>query len=150
VGQRITAAPPPANHPSTWRAADIAGDRSWIVTQTSDGGGTGNGAQPGELPRVARRRLGSRGIARPLTRPLLDHCPRDVHAGRGFGLPRGSPVERYDPGTVKLLFRILIAWPGPPVTQTLDGELMALIADFGLDVNQLERRSPRGHAVRSL
>ena len=128
----------PIEHPSAWRADDITRDRSWIVTLAP--------AMVAELEGAADRALARglsvgdfdpRDIPVPLTQTALDRCLDDVRNGRGFVLLRGLPIERYDLETCKLLYWILIARLGTPVTQNLAGELMARIADFGFDVNQL-------------
>jgi hypothetical protein len=126
------------DHPSAWRAGDIARDRSWIVTLTP--------AMIDELEAAVGQamergwRVGDfdpRDIPIPLTQTMLDRCLGAVQYGRGFVVLRGLPIERYDLETCKLLYWILIARLGTPVTQTLAGELMARIADFGFDVNRL-------------
>jgi hypothetical protein len=134
-------------HPSAWRSDDIARDRSWIVTLT-----------PGMIAEMeaavgdAKTRGWSAGgfdprdTPIPLTQTVLDRCIDDVHHGRGFVLLRGLPIERYDLETCKLLYWILIARLGTPVTQNLAGELMARIADFGFDVAQLNVKPSRTSA----
>jgi len=137
----------PVTHPSAWRGCDLATGRAWVVQLTP--------AQSGELERVAQRALDRGGVVTARGRKdfVFDECDEvfeDVRErvvdGLGFVLVRGLPVAGRSRELIRAMYWALGTRIGYGVTQNLQGDLVAEIADRGYDVNNLDVKPSQTNA----
>lgn len=140
----------PVTDASAWKGEALEHDRRWIHRFTAD-----------ELTdiRTALARVRARGLragvfdadafALPRLGPRLEALMDEVQHGRGFVLLRGLPVEEWDLESLRLVYWGLGMHLGEPVTQNLDGDLIARITDFGLDVRKPDVKPSRTNAEQN-
>lgn len=133
---------------SAWRAADFAGEESWVV-RLSD-------AAVAELDaalRVARERgmsvetVTRDGFPLPTVAGLLAEARRELEYRRGFLVLRGLPVERYSDEDAGLIYRGIGAHIGDVVTQNAKGDLLGHVLDRGY-ADYRGRSDVRGYQTR--
>jgi N-acetylglutamate synthase-like GNAT family acetyltransferase len=120
----------PVTGPSVWRAADLADPTEWTV-QLTDG-------QRAEIVTEATAAARAGRTVATLTRddlplaslqPIVRATVTALHAGRGFVLLRGFPIEEMDGAAVELAYAGLGLHLGIPVGQDAKGSLLGHVRD---------------------
>jgi Taurine catabolism dioxygenase TauD, TfdA family len=131
----------PITGPKAWRGADLAGDRSWIVTFTDT-----------ELAEIDHALGAARATGRALADIAREHFPLPtvaarlaavldtIYEGRGFVLLRGLPVERYSDDDVGLILWGLGRYLGSPLHQNPQGDLLGHVYDHGRTYGNIDVR----------
>jgi hypothetical protein len=118
--------------PSAWRSSDVADSGEWTYPLTS--------AERAEIRRAtehARKRGKTRVTLQRGDFPLptlgarIADWAATLHAGRGFVLVRGFPVDELYPDDVELAYLGLGLQLGTPVSQDADGTLVGQVRDRG-------------------
>lgn len=122
----------PVDHPSAWRAADLADPARWMRPLAARHVAEIEAALRG----VQRAGLGYAGITRasfplPSLASELDAVRRELVHGRGFAWLRGLPVERYSIAELQLLFWGFGCHLGTGVTQNARRELIGHVMHKG-------------------
>jgi hypothetical protein len=133
---------------SAWTSSDFTGEDDWTVHLTR--------ADLAELDAVLGAiRSGRRDMAE-LTRtdfplpglgPRLEEFVHELEHGRGFGVIRGLPIERYSLAEAKLLYWGIGCHLGDAVGQNASGDLMVHVTDHGR--GDLSAATTRGYQTRS-
>jgi hypothetical protein len=140
----------PVTDASAWKGEALARDERWIHQLTADELVDIHAA----LDRVRARGLtagafDARAFALPRLGPRLTALMDEVQHGRGFVLLRGLPVAQWDLESLRIVYWGLGMHLGEPVTQNLDGDLIARITDFGLDVRKPDVKPSRTNAEQN-
>jgi hypothetical protein len=140
----------PIQDASAWSGRALHDDESWICRLTD-----------GDLEEISTAlasvqgrgleayRFEAEDFALPRLGPKLQDLMDEVQDGRGFVLLRGLPVERWDLETLKTVYWGLGVHLGEPVTQNLEGDLIAHITDYGLDVRAPNVKPSRTNAEQN-
>ena len=131
----------PVRDRSAWKATDYENDDSWIYRFGE--------AELAEID-AAVRAVKARGLGVPdfgcseFPLPTLETkiaaMVEEVEDGRGFGLFRGIPVEKYDLDTLRILYWGIGAYFGDPISQNSKGQILADVIDLGNDYHDLNSR----------
>jgi hypothetical protein len=118
--------------PSAWKAADVADASRWTDHLAP--------ADLAEIKRAVAHAVASGRNAATLTRadfPLptlrsrIDAWAEELHAGRGFVLIRGFPVDELETDEVELAYMGIGLHLGTPVSQDAHGSLLGHVTDLG-------------------
>lgn len=140
----------PVTDATAWKGEDMQGRDEWSCTL---------GTQDLAEIRAALAGVRARGLAPgafdadefPLPRlgPRLESLVDEVQHGRGFALLRGLPVQEWSEEDLRLVYWGLGMHLGEPVTQNLEGDLIARITDYGLDVRDPDVKPSRTNAEQN-
>lgn len=140
----------PVTDVSAWKGEALAHDDRWVHRLNADELDDIHAALDGVRARGLSAGMFDAGaFALPRLGPRLQALMDEVQHGRGFVLLRGLPVADWDLETVRIVFWGLGMHLGEPVTQNLDGDLVARITDFGLDVRQPDVKPSRTNAEQN-
>ncbi|MCH9671093.1 MAG: TauD/TfdA family dioxygenase [Gammaproteobacteria bacterium] len=137
----------PIDSHAAWTADELAADTSWTYRFSP--------ADIAELEAAVRgvqsRDLGPSGFAQrdfplPNLASQIDRIMQQVETGRGVGLFRGIPTERYDEATLTALYWGLGTYFGDAISQNSRGETVAEVIDKGNDHGDM---NVRGYKTRA-
>ena len=136
----------PVVDPAAWTAEDLDADQSWIHPLTESEIADLDAA----IARVEERGLDILDITRddfvlPTLGDRLDEVADDVINGRGIGLIRGVPVERYSRMQAAIAFWGIGLFLGYPVSQNSKGHLLGHVADLGGTLKNPKHRGYQTH-----
>lgn len=118
------------DHPSVWRAADMAEPAVWTVVLSDVQrdelvAATAHARADGSDPRASD----AAGFPLPSLGPEVRRWSAELAHGRGFLLVRGFPVDRLTPADAELAYLGLGTHLGTPVGQNRSGDLLTHIRD---------------------
>lgn len=136
----------PVVDPAAWTAEDLDSDQSWIYPLTESEIADLDAAVAG----VEERGLDVLDITRDdfvlsTLGDRLDEVADDVINGRGIGLIRGVPVERYSRMQAAIAFWGIGLFLGYPVSQNSKGHLLGHVADLGGTLKNPKHRGYQTH-----
>ena len=136
----------PVVDPAAWTAQDLDTDQSWIHPLTESEIADLDAA----VARVEERGLDILDITRDdfvlsTLGDRLDEIAADVINGRGIGLIRGVPVERYSRMQAAIAFWGIGLFLGYPVSQNSKGHLLGHVADLGGTLKNPKHRGYQTH-----
>ena len=134
--------PAPIDHPSAWRGPDMTASDEWIY-RLSD---TDIAEIDAALAPLAAReadiaRLTQKDFPLPTLGPKLESIRDDVVHGRGFGLLRGLPVERYSMRESATAYFGIGTYFGSARSQNAKGHVLGHVKDMGFDVDDPKVRT---------
>ena len=136
----------PVVDPAAWTAEDLESDQSWIHPLTEREIAELDAA----IARVEERGLDILDVTRDdfvlsTLGDRLDEIAADVINGRGIGLIRGVPVERYSRMQAAIAFWGIGLFLGYPVSQNSKGHLLGHVADLGGTLKNPKHRGYQTH-----
>ena len=136
----------PVVDPAAWTAEDLDSDQSWIHPLTENEIADLDAA----VARVEERGLNILDITRDdfvlsTLGDRLDAVADEVVNGRGIGLIRGVPVERYSRMQAAIAFWGIGLFLGYPVSQNSKGHLLGHVADLGGTLKNPKHRGYQTH-----
>jgi alpha-ketoglutarate-dependent taurine dioxygenase len=111
------------DHPSAWRAADMADESAWTITLDDHHVDELDNALAGVRDRPYDA-ITRDDFSLPTFSKVLDDVVDIVENGRGFVVLRGIPVERHELDDVRRLYFGLSTYVGRATPQTKSGEMM--------------------------
>jgi hypothetical protein len=130
----MTPNPEPWDHPSAWRAPQMAARSDWIVQLDDD-----DVAELEHALAAARRAglgipaLSGADLDTPRVAAKLQGVRRMLEDGIGFALVRGLPRERYSKADAALIYWIVGTRLGDAFAQNAHGEVLGHVRDIGAD-----------------
>ena len=143
---RIPAVPQPYEHPSAWRAADMADPQRYVITLDAsdvaeiDSALASATAAGRTIPEMDKAGFPLVRVAAKL-RDALDR----LENGPGVVLFRGLPMERYRKPDAAMIFWGMGAYMGPAFAQNAQGDVLGHVRDLG--ASRLDPKS-RGYQTR--
>ena len=117
--------------PAAWRGAEL--DPSDWIREFTDAEIAELEAALAGTRGLAIGAIGAADFALPTLAPVLRRLQGEVVEGRGFGLLRGLPVERYEIEDTARLFWGIGSHIGSAVSQNAEGHLLGHVRDLGYD-----------------
>lgn len=136
----------PVVDPAAWTAEDLESDQSWVHPLNESEIADLDAA----IARVEERGLDILDVTRDdfvlsTFGDRLDEIADDVINGRGIGLIRGVPVERYSRMQAAIAFWGIGLFLGYPVSQNSKGHLLGHVADLGGTLKNPKHRGYQTH-----
>ena len=122
----------PIEHPSAWRAKDVAGEGSWIYPlDERDRTELRSALARVRAGGVRNEDLTAAAFPLPNLAPRLAQILFDINHGRGFVLIRGFPIEGYGekPADVETMYWGLVEHFGKPLSQNAYGDVIGHVRD---------------------
>jgi hypothetical protein len=143
---RIPVVPQPYEHPSAWRAADMADPQRYVITLDAsdvaeiDSALASATAAGRTIPEMDKAGFPLVRVAAKL-RDALDR----LENGPGVVLFRGLPMERYRKPDAAMIFWGMGAYMGPAFAQNAQGDVLGHVRDLG--ASRLDPKA-RGYQTR--